>query len=68
MVITSWQVLAVTAVLVIYIFIINYVARIYINQPRKSLFFKPRKKKKKTSDVPTPSESDELILDEEVKE
>jgi hypothetical protein len=68
-VITSWQVIAVTVVLVIYIFIVNYVARIYnrnsrIRNSRRS--FIPKVKKEK-SEPPIHSEIDELDLEEETK-
>ena len=61
-VIRSWQVLAVCVVLVIYIFIVNYVARIYNRNPRK--MFLP-KAKKGLPEAPGPSESDELGLEDD---
>ena len=60
-VISSWQVLAVCVVLVIYMFIVNYVARIYHGNSRKS--FIPKGKGKK-QEVQEPSDSDELDLEE----
>ena len=60
-VITSWQVLTVTGVLIIYVFIINYVARMHRRSPRISL----PKVKQKTPEAPAPpSESEELGLEE----
>ena len=61
-VVTSWQVLAVTAVLVIYIFIVNNVARIH---SRRRAPFMP--KIKKGTSPQDASESDELDLDENEK-
>ena len=69
-VITSWQVLAVTVLLVIYIFLVNYVANIYYrpNRPRTA-----QKTKKKADTAKTPAavspapqqEEDELGLEDE---
>ena len=58
-VIRSWQVLTVTVVLVIYIFIVNYVARIYHRNPRKT--FIPKSKENKPETPAT--DSDELELE-----
>jgi len=68
-VITSWQVLAVTVVLIIYVFLVNYVARTH----SRRRFSMPKIKKKKSSktQVPAPeaaSEDDELGLEETSKE
>jgi len=60
----SWQVLAVTVVLVIYISLVNYVARIYNSNSRKTLI--PRIKSKKAKALPH-SETDELELEETPK-
>ena len=64
-VISSWQVIAVTVVLIIYISIVNYVARIRRN-PRRSSASMPKDKKKK-SDKPVHSDSDDLGLVEDAK-
>ena len=64
-VISSWQVLAVTVVLVIYISIVNYVARLRHRSPDKPLIRKPRRKK---SEVTTSPEAEELGLEEESNE
>ena len=64
-VISSWQVLAVTIVLVIYISIVNYVARLQYRSSRKPLLRKPRRKK---SEVTPSPESDELGLEEGANE
>jgi len=68
-VITSWQVLAVTVVIIIYIFLVNYVARTYY-RPRR--FSMPKRKKRKSSDAAAPvpeavSGDDELGLEEAPK-
>ena len=68
-VISSWQVLAVTLVLVIYFSIVNYVARVYLRSPRRSSK-KPRRSKVRAEApaAPGPSETDDLGLEENVKE
>jgi len=43
-VITSWQVLAITAAMVLYIWLVNYVARTY-HRPRSISKSKPKRKK-----------------------
>ena len=68
-VITSWQVIAVTVVLVIYISVVNYVARIYNRSsrgPHVSLIPKGKKKAKK-SEASAPPATDDLDLGEESK-
>ena len=64
-VITSWQVWSVTVVLVVYIFIVNYVARIQNRRSRSPLF---PKSKAPAPEAPAHSGSDDLELDEEIKE
>jgi len=66
-VISSWQVLVVTGILIVYIFIVNNVARIYHRRPRR--MEKPKKAKpvkQEAAEVPEPeaSENDELGLEE----
>jgi len=68
-VIGSWQVWVVTVVLILYVFLINYVARLY-NRPRRShmpILPIPRRRAKK-SDAEAPmapsSDSDDLGLEE----
>ena len=61
-VITSWQVLAVTVFLLIYISIVNYVARIYYRRSRKPP--KPKKVKQEAPEMMAPSDDDELGLEE----
>ena len=56
-VISSWQVLVITVVLVIYISIVNYVSKIYNDNPRMRFGRKPKKKK---SEDHVASESEEL--------
>jgi hypothetical protein len=58
-VISSWQVLTVTAILVIYIFIVNHVARIY-HRPRSS----GKQPKVKPAAPAASAEHDELGLEE----
>ena len=64
-VIASWQVLAVTGVLIVYIFLINYVARTYHRRPRQpSMPKKAKAEKSKTPDSAAKSDNDELGLEE----
>ena len=68
-VITSWQVLVVTGVLVVYIFLVNSVARIYHRRPRQPSMPKVKSKPSEApSSVVTPSNSDELDLEEDTGE
>ena len=62
-VITSWQVLAVTGVLIIYIFLVNYVARIH-QRPRH--FSMPGIKKSKAKKAPVPSAPEPVSDDDEL--
>ena len=66
-VISSWQVLAVTIVLIIYIFIVNRVASLYRRRPRPPKMPKIKKiKPEKTDEKAAPgAKSDDLELDEE---
>ena len=63
-VLTSWQVIVVTIVVLIYITIVRRVANIYHITNRR---VKDKKTKVKTveADLPAPSDSDELELEEE---
>jgi hypothetical protein len=66
-VITSWQVLAVTGVLVVYVFLVNYVARLYHrNKPRPLYGRKPKKGKAGAAPAGEvePSADDDLGLEE----
>ena len=63
-VIRSWQVIAVTIVILIYISIVRKVARIHTGDVSRPAPKKPKVKKEKVED-PAPSESDELGLEEE---
>ena len=65
-VVSSWQVLAATVVLVIYIFLINRVAKPPPRRPPKP----PRAKKVKqeAADVPIVTEDEDLGLEEEAEE
>jgi len=68
-VISSWQVLAVTVVLILYVFLVNSVARIYRRSRRSRESFMP-KAKPDNLPPPAPSETasdaddDELGLEE----
>ena len=63
-VIQSWQVLAVTAALVLYIFLVRYVGRTH-HKPRISRSkSKPRPKKEKEKKAKPEENPDELVLDE----
>jgi len=69
-VITSWQVIAVTIVLVIYLFIVNYVAKLNRRNSRGSgisLVPKTKKKEKKAKGSAPPPATDDLGLGEESK-
>jgi len=61
-VITSWQVLAVTIVIILYIFLVNYVAREYHRRPKKKKA-PPKKKVEKTEEAVV-TDDDELGLEE----
>jgi len=63
-VISSWQVIAVTVVLVIYISIVNYVARIRSRNPRRSSTPSIPKDKKKKPEKQVHSDTDDLGLEE----
>jgi hypothetical protein len=62
-VITSWQVLAITGAVVVYLYLVAYVARTY-HRPRMASGLKPKKAKKVKSAAPaTVSNDDELLSD-----
>jgi hypothetical protein len=67
-VVSSWQVIAVTIVLVLYFMLVSYVARLHHRSKAFSLVPK-KKKKQKPEKVPeteiSEEESDDLGLDEE---
>ena len=69
-VITSWQVLAVTGVLIVYIFIVNSVARLY-RRRRPDIPPLPKEKSQPLEAPPpqaAPQGEDELGLEEETTE
>ena len=69
-VITSWQVIAITVVLIIYISIVNYAARLSNQNPRGSnisLGPKIKNKAKKAKTPASPPVTDELDLGEKSK-
>ena len=65
-VISSWQVIAVTIVLIIYTSLVTYVARLH--RPSSGFSMKPRHKKEKAvkaaAEVPSASDVEDLGLDE----
>ena len=61
-VISSWQVLAVTIAIIIYVSLVNYVTRVHHRRPMG--FSMPKVKKVKKQEVPVASETDELELEE----
>jgi hypothetical protein len=62
-VITSWQVLFITGALVIYMYLVIYVARTY-HRPRVASRMKPKRARKEKSSAPaTVSTDDELLSD-----
>jgi hypothetical protein len=58
-VITSWQVIAVTVVIVLYLFLVSYVAKLYHSPRSPSRFSTKLKKPKKTAPALEPSEAEE---------
>ena len=66
-VISSWQVLAVTFVLIIYFFLVNHVAR--VRQRRRPSVPRRAKAKVAPADIPPPpSDDDDLGLEEDAVE
>ncbi|MDR2258398.1 MAG: hypothetical protein LBE14_04520 [Treponema sp.] len=72
-IITSWQVIAVTVVFILYVFLVSYVARLY-RHPRPMSMFSARPKSKKAKNQPASENGggeipettdDELGLEEE---
>jgi len=67
-VISSWQVLTVTVVIILYFFLVSYVASVYHRRPRKAPLPKNKNKNKKQAEEqaeePVLDESDELGLEE----
>jgi len=59
---TSWQVLVVTLVIVLYFFLINYVANVYYHRARKAPM--PKKKKAQKEEGPVVDAKDDLGLEE----
>ena len=64
-VISSWQVLAVTVVLVAYVFLIQFVARSYHRRRVRQPSTPKIKVKKEPAKMVVPQESDDLGLEEE---
>jgi len=64
-VITSWQVLVVTFVIILYFFLVSYVARLYHRRPRKAPLPRKKAKAEAKADEPVVDESDELGLEEQ---
>jgi Na+-transporting methylmalonyl-CoA/oxaloacetate decarboxylase gamma subunit len=63
-VITSWQVLAVTGFLIVYVFLVRYVARFYRRDRPFSSSFNKEKTSKEEAGAAEPSDSDDLGLEE----
>jgi hypothetical protein len=63
-VITSWQVLAATGVLIVYVFLVRYVARLY--RRSRPVSFSPKKEKAGREEAKgvEPSDDDDLGLEE----
>ena len=61
-VVSSWQVWAVTVVLVLYVFLVNFVARLY---RRPSSFIRPSRSKSRPAAAAAGPEVDELGLENE---
>ena len=66
-VLTSWQVIAVTIFILIYITIVRRVANIYLIKKRPGAGRKIKVKQEK-ADIPAPSDSDDLGIEEESPE
>ena len=68
---SSWQVLTVTLVIILYFFLVTYVAKVYHNRPRKTPLPKKKSKAKEKEageekpEDPLLDESDELGLEEQ---
>jgi len=72
-VVTSWQVLVVTGILVVYIFLVNYVAAVFYRPRRSNRPSRPRVKSGSQTGIQegspgaSHSEADELGLEEETE-
>ena len=68
-VISSWQVLAVSGVLIIYVFLVNSVARIYRHpRPPRRPMFKPKPAVKEEAPAVHSNTEDLILEDEETEE
>jgi flagellar biosynthesis/type III secretory pathway M-ring protein FliF/YscJ len=63
-VISSWQVIAITIVIVLYFLLVTYVARLY-RRPR-AMSARPSKPHKKEKAAPAPAETPEAAADDEL--
>jgi hypothetical protein len=63
-VITSWQVIAVTAVLILYLLLVFYVARLQRVKRPARFSSTGRKKKPSKAEIPGPDKGDDLGLEE----
>ena len=66
-VISSWQVITVTIVLIIYVALVKYVAKVYHSRPNRILIPKIKRKKKtagETPDAQGTGDSEDLGLEE----
>ncbi|MCL2129867.1 MAG: hypothetical protein FWH35_05885 [Treponema sp.] len=64
-VISSWQVITVTIILILYVFIVNSVARLYSRRSRRSFFPAMPSSSKEESPLAADDEAEELDLEEE---
>jgi hypothetical protein len=62
-VITSWQVIAVTVLIILYFFLVSYVAKLY-HAPRSPSSFSAKKKLKEAAPEPAVAEEGEDLEDE----
>ena len=67
-VVSSWQVWAVTIVLVLYITVVNRVAKIYYKTKRRDPPKSKAKSKAETPKTPAPAETDDFGLEEQSTE
>ena len=64
-VISSWQVLTVTIVIILYFFLVSYVARVYYRRRRPRKAPLPKRKTEEKSEDPVLDETDDLGLEEQ---
>jgi hypothetical protein len=67
-VITSWQVLAATGVLILYVFLVNFVSRLYRHNRPAPMSASGKTKKAAGSPEAVPEQTDDLGLEEKKEE